>query len=209
MVAAKAQLLTRSEFGVRGSNTEPQQILRHLCQVVLDGRAGRGPQELPAGTTPKSRRFLRAEELTVSRLRELAQISDEQSVTHDSPEDLFAAAIREFRDRLDGLHTAAIDLNEVVGSVVRRGWPAWTTVSRSMYEPVRPTLDPPDGGAADPGHRGDSRASGRRTRRRGAAAVGHDAAADHQGQKACGLQHASITECAKPERLGGSDGWSN
>ncbi|MEV0611521.1 hypothetical protein AB0I61_34785 [Polymorphospora rubra] len=124
LVAAKAQLLTRSEFGGRGSNTEPQQILRQmtrsegglrqLCQVVLDGRAGRDPQELPDGTMPKNRQFLRAEKLTASRLRELAQISDEQSVTHESPEDLFAAAIREFRDRLDELHAAAIDLNEVV-----------------------------------------------------------------------------------------------
>ncbi|MFI5870943.1 hypothetical protein ACIBAH_00615 [Streptomyces sp. NPDC051445] len=47
LVGGRTQLLTRSEFGRRGSNTEPQQImrqltktdvgLRQLCQVVLDG----------------------------------------------------------------------------------------------------------------------------------------------------------------------------
>ncbi|MGK5681163.1 hypothetical protein [Actinoplanes sp. URMC 104] len=124
LVAAKTQLLTRSEFGGRGSNTEPQQILRQmtrsegglrqLCQVVLDGRAGRDPQELPDGTMPRNRRFQRAEKLTAGRLRELAEISDEQSVTHESPEDMFAAAIAEFRNHLEELHAAAIDVNEVV-----------------------------------------------------------------------------------------------
>ncbi|MBM0255561.1 hypothetical protein [Micromonospora sp. 4G55] len=124
LVAAKTQLLTRSEFGGRGSNTEPQQILRQmtksegglrqLCQVVLDGRAGRDPQELPDGAMPKNKRFLRAERLTAGRLRELAQISDEQSVTHESPEDLFAAAIADFRKHLEELHAAAIVVNEVV-----------------------------------------------------------------------------------------------
>jgi len=124
LVAARTQLLTRSEYGGRGSNIEPQQILRQLtksagglrqlCQVVLDGRFGRDPQELPDGVMPKNKRFLRSEKLTASRLRELAQISDEQSVTHESPEDLFAAAIADFRNRLEELHAAAIDVNEVV-----------------------------------------------------------------------------------------------
>ncbi|GIF49319.1 hypothetical protein DFJ67_2145 [Asanoa ferruginea] len=124
LVATRTQLLTRSEFGGRGSNTEPQQIirqltktetgLRQLCQVVLDGRAGRDPQELSDGAAPRNKRFVRAERLTAGRLRELALISDEQSITHESPEDLFAAAIADFRKHLEELHATAIEVNEVV-----------------------------------------------------------------------------------------------
>jgi hypothetical protein len=123
LVGGRTQLLTRSEFGGRGSNTEPQQImkqmaktdtgLRQLCQVVLDGRASREPQELPDGATPKDRRLPHAEILTPRRLRELAELSDEQGITHESPEDLFAAAIADFQKSLDELHLAAKEVGEV------------------------------------------------------------------------------------------------
>ncbi|GAB3852579.1 hypothetical protein ACFPIJ_64290 [Dactylosporangium cerinum] len=124
LVAARTQLLTRSEFGGRGSNTEPQQIirqltkteagLRQLCQVVLDGRAGRDPQELPDGTAPKDRRLPRVALLTADRLRELARLSNDKTITHNTPEDLFAAAIADFRMHLEELRAAATDVNDVV-----------------------------------------------------------------------------------------------
>ena len=123
LVGARTQLLTRSEFGGRGSNTEPQQImrqlaktdtgLRQLCQVVLDGRAGRDPQELPDGATPKDKCLPGAEILTPGRLRELAELSDEEGITHESPEDLFAAAITDFQKCLDDLYVAAQKIGEV------------------------------------------------------------------------------------------------
>jgi hypothetical protein len=125
LVGGRTQLLTRSEFGGRGSNTEPQQImkqlaktdtgLRQLCQIVLDGRADRDPQVLPDGATPTDRRFPQAEILTPDRLRTLAKLSDEQGITHDSPEDLFAAAIDTFQKRLDDLLIAAQEVGEVIG----------------------------------------------------------------------------------------------
>jgi hypothetical protein len=124
MVSGTTQLLTRSEFGGRGSSTEPAQILtqmtrtdsglRQLCQIVLDGRAGRAPQELPDGTSPRNKRIPDAEVLTAVRLRELAKLSDEQGITHDSPEDLFAAAIQEFQDRLEELHLAGQEVGAIV-----------------------------------------------------------------------------------------------
>lgn len=85
-----------------------------MCGYVRSGRAGRDPQELPDGAASKNKRFPRAERLTAGRLRELAQLSDEQSITHESPEDLFAAAIADFRKHLEELHAAATDVNEVV-----------------------------------------------------------------------------------------------
>jgi hypothetical protein len=123
LVGARTQLLTRSEFGGRGSNTEPQQImrqlaksdtgLRQLCQVVLDGRADRDPQELPDGATPQDRRLPGAAILTPGRLRELAELSDGEGITHESPEDIFAAAIAEFQQCLDDLYVAAQKVGEV------------------------------------------------------------------------------------------------
>jgi hypothetical protein len=123
LVGGRTQLLTRSEFGGRGSSTEPQQImkqltrtdsgLRQLCQIVLDGRAERAPQELPDGASPKDKRIPKAELLTAERLRELAKLSDEQGITHDSPEDRFAAAIQEFQDRLEELHLAALAVGAI------------------------------------------------------------------------------------------------
>jgi hypothetical protein len=123
LVSAPTQLLTRSEYGGRGDNTEPQQIiaqmaqtdsgLRQLCQVVLDGRAGRSPQELPDGADPQDRRIPGAAVLTADRLRELAKLSDEQGITHESPEDRFAAAIANFQDRLEALHLAAQAVGQV------------------------------------------------------------------------------------------------
>lgn len=125
MVGGRTQLLTRSEFG-RGSNTEPQQImrqlaktdigLRQLCQIVLDGRAGRDPQELVKGTMPEDKRIAGAELLTPVRLRELADLSDGEGITHDSPEDRFAAALKEFQGRLDDLHAAAQEVGVVTGT---------------------------------------------------------------------------------------------
>jgi hypothetical protein len=44
---------------------------------VLDIRAGREPQELPSGATPKNKPFRQAEILTSQRLRELAELSNE------------------------------------------------------------------------------------------------------------------------------------
>lgn len=118
-----AQLLTRSEFGGRGDNTEPRQIvrqlaktdtgLRQLCQVVLDGRAGRDPQELPDGLTPQDKRMPNAEILTPGRLRELTELSDGEGITHDSPQDLFAVAIDNFQKCLDDLYVAAQQVREV------------------------------------------------------------------------------------------------
>jgi hypothetical protein len=123
LVGGPTQLLTRSEFGGRGSNTEPQQImrqmaktdagLRQLCQVVLDGRARRDPQELPDGTTPQDKHLPGAEILTPSRLRELAELSDGEGITHESPEDLFAAAIVNFQKCLDDLYVASQKVGEV------------------------------------------------------------------------------------------------
>ncbi|MEU4518820.1 hypothetical protein AB0F52_08875 [Amycolatopsis sp. NPDC024027] len=122
LVGGRTQLLTRSEFG-RGNNTEPQQILRRLaksdaglrqlCQIILDGRADRDPQELPEETEPRDRRFRSASILTPKRLRELAEMSEE-GISHDSPEDLFAAAIADFADKLDDLHAAAEEVAKVV-----------------------------------------------------------------------------------------------
>jgi hypothetical protein len=123
LVGARTQLLTRSEFGGRGSNTEPQQImrqlaksdtgLRQLCQVVLDGRADRDPQELPDGATPQDKWLPGAAVLTPGRLRELAELSDGEGITHESPEDIFAAAIAEFQQCLDDLYVAAQRVGEV------------------------------------------------------------------------------------------------
>ncbi|MEU8408031.1 hypothetical protein AB0C19_17735 [Micromonospora sp. NPDC048842] len=124
MVGGRTQLLTRSEFGGRGSSTEPAQILtqmtrtdsglRQLCQIVLDGRAERAPQELPDGVQPRNKRIPDAETLTAARLRQLAKLSDEQGITHDSPEDLFAAAIQQFQDCLEQLHCAAQEIESIV-----------------------------------------------------------------------------------------------
>jgi hypothetical protein len=85
LVGGRTQLLTRSEYGP-GNNTEPQQILRRLaksdaglrrlCQIVLDGRADRDPQELPDATEPEDRRFRGANVLTAKGLRELAKMSE-------------------------------------------------------------------------------------------------------------------------------------
>ncbi|MCO6763683.1 hypothetical protein KQH43_31810, partial [Streptomyces sp. EL5] len=77
--------------------------LRQLCQVVLDGRAGRNPQELADGTMPQDNLITDAEILTPERLHELADLSDGEGITHESPEDRFAAALKEFQDRLDDL----------------------------------------------------------------------------------------------------------
>ncbi|MET8431753.1 hypothetical protein ABZV61_02925 [Streptomyces sp900116325] len=123
LVGGRTQLLTRSEFGGRGSNTEPQQImrqlaktdvgLRQLCQVVLDGRAGRDPQELADGTMPQDNLITDAEVITPGRLRELADLSDVEGITHESPEDRFAAALAEFQERLDDLLAAAQRVGDV------------------------------------------------------------------------------------------------
>ena len=123
LVGARTQLLTRSQFGGRGDNTEPRQIvrqlaktdtgLRQLCQVVLDGRAGRDPQELPDGFTPQDKRMPEAEILTPGRLRELTELSDEEGLTHQSPEDRFAAAIVKFQKCLEELYIAAQKVGEV------------------------------------------------------------------------------------------------
>ncbi|MEU4266173.1 hypothetical protein ACYCCF_30030 [Streptomyces argenteolus] len=125
LVGGRTQLLIRSEFGGRGSNVEPQQImrqlaktdagLRQLCQIVLDGRAGRDPQELAKGTMPQDKRVSDAEILTPELLRELADLSDEEGITHLTPEDRFAAALKEFQGRLDDLHVAAQAVGNVTG----------------------------------------------------------------------------------------------
>ncbi|WP_331747591.1 hypothetical protein OG365_40940 (plasmid) [Streptomyces sp. NBC_00853] len=125
LVAGRTQLLTRSEFGGRGSNAEPQQImrqlaksdvgLRQLCQVVLDGRAGRDPQELADGTMPQDAVIPGAEVLTPERLRELADLSEGEGITHESPEDRFASALKDFQERLDDLLAAAQAVGRVTG----------------------------------------------------------------------------------------------
>ncbi|MET9388441.1 hypothetical protein ABZY09_47685 [Streptomyces sp. NPDC002928] len=123
LVGGRTQLLTRSEFGRRGSNTEPQQImrqltktdagLRQLCQVVLDGRAGRDPQELADGIMPQDHVITDAEILTPERLHELTDLSDGEGITHQSPEDQFSAALAKFQDHLDDLLAAAQRVGEV------------------------------------------------------------------------------------------------
>ncbi|WP_151898327.1 hypothetical protein [Streptomyces sp. C8S0] len=95
LVGGRTQLLTRSEFGGRGSNTEPQQImrqlaktdvgLRQLCQIVLDGRAGRDPQELAKGTMPQDTRIADANILTPERLRELADLFEGKASRMPAP----------------------------------------------------------------------------------------------------------------------------
>ena len=146
LVGARTQLLTRSEFGSRGSNTEPQQImrqltktdtgLRQLCQVVLDGRAGRDPQELPDGANPQDKRLPGAETLTPSRLRELAELSDGEGITHESPEDLFAAAIADFQKCVDDLYVAA----QKVGAVANQDGVALVDTLGFESSNVRDTL---------------------------------------------------------------------
>ncbi|MFC1414874.1 hypothetical protein ACEZCY_37705 [Streptacidiphilus sp. N1-12] len=125
LVGGRTQLLTRSEFGGRGSNAEPQQImrqltksdvgLRQLCQVVLDGRAGRDPQELADGTMPQDTLIPAAEILTPGRLRELADLSEGEGITHETPEDRFAAALKDFQERIDDLLSAAQRVGNVTG----------------------------------------------------------------------------------------------
>lgn len=122
LVSGRTQLLTRSEFG-RGDNVEPPQILRRmaksdaglrqLCQIILDGRAGRDPQELPDDTEPEDRRFRDASVLTPERLRELAEMSEE-GISYRTPEDLFAAAIADFEGKLYDLYEAAKAVAAVV-----------------------------------------------------------------------------------------------
>ncbi|WP_327136285.1 hypothetical protein OG311_40400 (plasmid) [Streptomyces sp. NBC_01343] len=123
LVAGPNQLLTRSEFGGRGSNTEPQQImrqlsksdvgLRQLCQVVLDSRAGRDPQVLAHGAAPQDARILDAEILTAERLRELVDLPEGEGITHETPHDRFALSLKGFQECLDDLHYAA----KAVGNV--------------------------------------------------------------------------------------------
>ncbi|WP_030688441.1 hypothetical protein [Streptomyces sp. NRRL B-1347] len=125
LVGGRTQLLTRSEFGGRGSNAEPQQImrqlaksdvgLRQLCQVVLDGRAGRDPQELADGAMPQDTLIAAAEILTAGRLRELADLSEGEGITHETPEDRLAAALKDFQERLDDLLAAAQAVGHVTG----------------------------------------------------------------------------------------------
>jgi hypothetical protein len=144
LVTGSTQLLTRSEYG-RGDNTEPGQILKRLaksdaglkqlCQIILDGRAGRDPQELPDDTEPEDRRFRHASVLTPKRLRELAEMSEE-GISHDSPEDFFAATIADFREKLDELNEAA---NAVAGVTDETGVALVDTVGFESIE-VNTTL---------------------------------------------------------------------
>ncbi|MBB5913594.1 hypothetical protein BJY24_002461 [Nocardia transvalensis] len=115
LVAGPTQLLARSEYG-RGNNTEPQQILkrlansdvrlRQLCQIILDGRAGRKPQLLPDGMEPRDSVIRGADILDATQLRKLAAMSEE-GISHDSPEDEFAVATKGFEDQVEELHQAA------------------------------------------------------------------------------------------------------
>jgi len=126
LVSGKTQLLVRSEFGGRSSNTEPQTImrqmtrsvhgLRQLCQIVLDGRAGRKAQELPDGTTPQDANLPDAHDLTQARLRELANVSDTAPIGHQSADDRFAEAIKDFKGCLADLHSATMEMAEVADS---------------------------------------------------------------------------------------------
>ena len=54
-----------------------------------------------------------AEILTPGRLRELTELSDEEGITHQSPEDRFAAAIVDFQKCLEDLYFAAQKVGEV------------------------------------------------------------------------------------------------
>ncbi|MFI5870942.1 hypothetical protein ACIBAH_00610 [Streptomyces sp. NPDC051445] len=54
-----------------------------------------------------------AEILTPGRLSELTDLSDGEGITHESPEDRFAAALAEFQERLDDLLAAAQRVGEV------------------------------------------------------------------------------------------------
>jgi hypothetical protein len=122
LVAGRTQLLTRSTFGP-GNNIEPQQILRRLaksdaglrqlCQIALDGRADRDSQELADDTEPQDRRIPGAEILTPERLRTLAKLSEE-GISHVSPEDRFAVAIRDFQEVLGEAVDAAQKVSRVV-----------------------------------------------------------------------------------------------
>ena len=115
-------MLARSEFG-RGNNTEPQQILRRLaksdaglrqlCQIVLDGRGRRDPQELPDGAEPLDKRIRGASILTAEQVRELVKLSEE-GISHDSPKDQFTAAIVDFEVKLDELHYRATKVANVL-----------------------------------------------------------------------------------------------
>ncbi|MFB7957845.1 hypothetical protein [Streptomyces sp. NPDC056045] len=89
--------------------------LRQLCQVVLDGRARRDPQELADGTMPQDTLIPAAKILTAGRLRELADLSEGEGITHETPEDRFAAALKDFQERLDDLLAAAQAVGHVTG----------------------------------------------------------------------------------------------
>jgi hypothetical protein len=53
---------------------------------------------LPAGTDPLDKLIPHADVLTAGRLRELAELSDGEGITHESPEDLFAIRYPRFRE---------------------------------------------------------------------------------------------------------------
>ena len=87
--------------------------LKERCQIILDGRAGRDPQELPEDTEPEDRRFRDVSVLTPERLRELVEMSEE-GISHASPEDFFATAIADFQEKLKELNEAAKAVADVV-----------------------------------------------------------------------------------------------
>ncbi|MFJ6438776.1 hypothetical protein [Streptomyces sp. NPDC091416] len=89
--------------------------LRQLCQIILDGRAGRDPQELPQGTMPQDNQITDTDILTPERLRELADLFEGEGITHASPEDRFATALKKFQDRLDELLESAQQVGGVTG----------------------------------------------------------------------------------------------
>jgi hypothetical protein len=98
-----------------------------------DARAGLGPSSVPhphlatsetdrvVGSRSPSPRPPR--DLTPGRLRELAELSDGEGITHESAEDLFAAAIVDFQRCLDDLYDAAKKVGEITNQMA---WPWWT-----------------------------------------------------------------------------------
>ncbi|MER5336762.1 hypothetical protein [Micromonospora sp. NPDC002717] len=125
MVAGQNQLLERSEHGATEGATEPTKIiaalgrtdlgLRQLCQIVLDGRAGRAPQRLPERTDPVDKPIGGADSLTPQILRDLAD-QPTPGVAVLTPEEQYAMALTGFESALDRLHTAAVAVAEVKGT---------------------------------------------------------------------------------------------
>ncbi|WP_157405197.1 hypothetical protein [Actinopolyspora halophila] len=125
LVVGPTPLLARSKHGGQSNNTEPHTILkrlaqsdaglRQLCQIILDGRAGRQPQLLEDGALPSDRLHSHAEPLTNEKIRELTRESESPPITHKPVEEQFTDAIANFQNQLDDVRSSAEQVASIVG----------------------------------------------------------------------------------------------